>query len=171
MNVSAMIGAFAQAAVVPGDAVSRGSYEIGMRKSVHSFSAVDQVYSVSVNEVTGQGLLDLCLGELTLFSGGSIVGGDGKDADGQDVALSKVHAIHWRNKGEKPVGMALIGSNGTGPAPFSSVVSIPVGGEILFAAATPYDYDSLVVQIEDADPPVVGGPDPISFDLTVFGAL
>jgi hypothetical protein len=168
MNVIANIGAFAQARITPADAVSRGVYEIGMRRAMLSFSAVDQVYSVSAVGIDGDvaGQLNVAAGTFTGYSGGSVTGGGGEDPDGVTVALSLVHALHFRNTGDESIFIETAVSGPLG-AQAISMASVPAGGEILMTFPGGLDFTGNILDISAAGGALV----PISFDIAVFGQL
>lgn len=165
MNVSAIIGAFAQARITPADAVSRGQYEIGMRKALVSFPNVDQVYSISAVGVPGDGSVQLAtaLGTLSWSGGGAVTGGGGVDPDGNPVEMSEIYALHMRNTGDQDIFIETAAGSGN-----HSVTQqlIQRNGEILHTFPLGLQVPGELLDISGLDL-----QEPISFDLTVFGQM
>lgn len=163
---SATIIAQAQALVEPADAAASGRYGIGMKRQVSRFAEVDQVWSCSVVGRTGSGDCVLFAGTVTGHTGGSQVGGDGLDPDGQTVAFSTLSVLHFRNTGNEPISISRTASSVTGVDLFGQL-RIEPGGEVLFSNPGGADHDGFEFEILDAD----GGNDALSYEMTVFGSL
>lgn len=132
MNLESISAHAALAAtIVPVDALASGSYRVGLAPKNHDFSAVSQLYSLKVNNLTAPATLDLDSGTLTGGGAAAVNGGTGEDPDGQPVDLNFIHAFQIRNTSLTEELVAEITSWTGGTAPFSDL-TIPAQGEALF---------------------------------------
>jgi len=127
---SVQVSAVLAANIVPADPLASGSYPVGFNKKAHDLSAVTQLYSLKVTNLTAAATLDLDAGTITGGGTPNIGGGSGKDADGETIDLNFVHALQIRNTVSEELTVEITGWTG-GSAPFD-VITIPANGEVIF---------------------------------------
>ena len=158
------INASAKATVNPDDPFASGSYTIGNTSSSVAMATVDQLFTVKAVAMTGTASLNLTTGVLSAYTGGTIYGGDGKDADGETVALGKIMALHIRNTGATAVNVENGSYTGTDYR-IVEFLSVHPGGEALITAPS---GSAFTLQTIDLFDPALGE---CSFDLMVVGKI
>lgn len=164
MNIQSLnVSATARVSIIPADALASGAYDLGNSRSGTAFDPVDQAFSIKAVDMTGIGVIDFADGTLTGQTTGTITGGAGKDADGEDVAFDKLLAIHLRNTGTSIIQIET--NNATGASvPMPDIMLIPPGGDFLVTAPTADSFTAYDVSIFEK-----GGTGAISFELFALG--
>ena len=164
MNIqSTNVSATARISVIPGDPLASGAYDLGNSRSLAAFDPVDQAFTIKAVAMTGGAVLNLATGVLSGSTGGTITGGDGVDADGQTVALTKLLALHIRNTGTATIQLETASATGTFDT-IGDIVCIAPGGDFFFSAPTASAFTAYTIDLLDRN-----GTDPLSFELFALG--
>lgn len=164
MNIqSTVISATATASIVPGEPLATGSITIGNARTQTTFDEIDEAFSIDAIDMTGTGTLNFGTGVMTGQTGGTISGGAGKNADGEDVSISKALALHVRNTGTNTIQLETNTTVGTFD-PLVDLVYVPPGGDYFVTAPTATAFTTFTIDILPRT-----GSDPISFKLMCLG--
>ena len=141
-SVRALVGLSAN--VVPGDVRANGSYDVGGPTESASFPDANQIYSIKVTGQANDASLAVETGTLTLSGAGTLLGGDGKDPDGQTVDLALLYALLIKNTGASSLTVVASTWGGADGAPVSEI-EVPAGG--VYYQSIPAGNDTSVTPI------------------------
>jgi hypothetical protein len=116
--------------VTPGDVRSGGSYSIGGPSQSSDFDDANQVYTIKVTGLEDEAALFVDTGVMDFSAEGVLLGGAGKDPDGQTINMGLLYALQIKNTGATDLAVIAVASpawGGTNGAPVSSI-KIAAGG-------------------------------------------
>ncbi len=132
--------------VNPADPFAVGSYTIGNSQSRVVFDTVDQLFTIDATDMTGTATLDCSTGILTGSTGGTIIGGFGRDPDGVTVAFAQIMSLHVRNTGLTAIQLENSSYTGTDEK-IVEFVQINPGGEFLASAPSGAAFTLQTIEI------------------------